>query len=108
MNPAELFRQDSGALTIAPGHFLFRQGENGDNMYVVLEGNVEILVGDLVVEVAGPGALRRRNGLDRCRPAYSERGGADTVSSGANRSTEISFPRAADATFRDTRYEDAG
>jgi CRP/FNR family cyclic AMP-dependent transcriptional regulator len=57
MNPAELFRQDSGILNIARGNFLFREGESGDKMYVLLEGNAEILVGDLVVEAAGPGAL---------------------------------------------------
>ena len=57
MNPAELFRQDSGALEVAPGDFLFREGESGDKMYVLLEGNAEIMVGELVVESAGPGAL---------------------------------------------------
>ena len=57
MNPAELFRQDSGALEVAAGDFLFREGESGDKMYVLLEGNAEIMVGDLVVENAGPGAL---------------------------------------------------
>jgi len=57
MNPAELFRQDAGALCIGPGDFLFREGESGDKMYVLLEGTAEIMVGDLVVEAAGPGAL---------------------------------------------------
>jgi CRP-like cAMP-binding protein len=57
MNPAELFRQDSGTLSIGAGDFLFREGESGDKMYVLLEGNAEIKVGDLVVEIAGPGAL---------------------------------------------------
>jgi CRP-like cAMP-binding protein len=57
MNPAELFRQDAGALGIGPGDFLFREGEGGDKMYVLLEGTAEIMVGDLVVEAAGPGAL---------------------------------------------------
>ncbi len=57
MNPAELFRHDSDVVNIAPGAFLFRQGESGDKMYVLLEGNAEILVGDLVVETAVPGAL---------------------------------------------------
>jgi CRP/FNR family transcriptional regulator, cyclic AMP receptor protein len=57
MNPAELFRQDSGLVSVAPGEFLFRQGESGDKMYVLLDGNAEIMVGDLVVEAAGPGAL---------------------------------------------------
>ncbi len=57
MNPAELFRQDAGALGIEQGDFLFREGESGGKMYVLLEGTAEIMVGDLVVEAAGPGAL---------------------------------------------------
>jgi CRP-like cAMP-binding protein len=57
LNPAELFRQDSHALKIGPGDFLFREGETGDKMYVLLEGNLDILFGDLVLETAGPGAL---------------------------------------------------
>ena len=57
MNPAELFRHDSGTFAVGPGDFLFREGESGDKMYVLLEGSAEIMVGDLVVEAAGPGAL---------------------------------------------------
>jgi CRP/FNR family transcriptional regulator, cyclic AMP receptor protein len=57
MNPAELFRQETGALQIAAGDFLFREGDNGDKMYVLLEGKVEILLGDFVLETAGPGSL---------------------------------------------------
>jgi CRP/FNR family cyclic AMP-dependent transcriptional regulator len=57
MNPAELFRHDSNALELAPGDFLFREGETGDKMYVLLEGNMEILLGDIVLETSGPGSL---------------------------------------------------
>jgi len=57
MNPAKLFRHDSDVVSIAPGAFLFRQRESGDKMYVLLEGNAEIVVGDIVVETAGSGAL---------------------------------------------------
>jgi len=57
MNPAELFRHDSGTLSIGAGDFLFRERESGDKMYVLLEGHAEIKVGDLVVETSGPGAL---------------------------------------------------
>ena len=57
MNPAELFRHDEGALSLAAGDFLFREGESGDKMYVLLEGTADIMVGDLILEAAGPGAL---------------------------------------------------
>ena len=57
MNPAELFRQEADALKIATGDVLFREGDKGDKMYVLLEGEMAILLGDFVLETAGPGAL---------------------------------------------------
>ena len=57
MNPAELFRHETAALQLAPGDSLFREGEKGEKMYVLLEGEMEILLGDFVLETAGPGAL---------------------------------------------------
>ena len=57
MNPAELFRQETDTLQLAPGDFVFREGEKGDKMYVILEGEVDIFLGDFVFETAGPGAL---------------------------------------------------
>jgi CRP-like cAMP-binding protein len=57
MNPAELFRKETDALQLAPGDFLFREGEEGEKMYVLLEGEVDIFLGDFVLETAGPGAL---------------------------------------------------
>ena len=57
MNPAELFRQESNTVQLAPGDFLFREGEKGDKMYVLLEGEVDIFLGDFVFETAGPGSL---------------------------------------------------
>jgi CRP-like cAMP-binding protein len=57
MNPAELFRQETNTVQLAPGDFLFREGEKGDKMYVLLEGEVDIFLGDFVFETAGPGSL---------------------------------------------------
>ena len=57
MNPAELFRQEIGALQLAPGDSLFREGEKGEKMYVLLEGEMEILLGDFVLETVRQGAL---------------------------------------------------
>ena len=57
MNPAELFRQDADALQLAPGDFLFREGDKRDKMYVLLEGEMDIRLGDYVVETARAGAL---------------------------------------------------
>ena len=57
MNPAELFRHEVDTVKLAPGDFLFREGDSGDKMYVLLEGEIEILLGDFVLETVGPGSL---------------------------------------------------
>jgi CRP-like cAMP-binding protein len=57
MNPADLFRQDNDALQLAPGDVLFREGDKRDKMYVLLEGEVYVRLGDYVVETAREGAL---------------------------------------------------
>jgi|SRR6476620_9019724 len=57
MNPAELFRKETDTLQLAAGDFLFREGEKGETMYVLLEGEIDIFFGDFVLETAGPGAL---------------------------------------------------
>jgi CRP-like cAMP-binding protein len=49
MNPAELFRQESNTVQLAPGDFLFREGEKGEKMYVLLEGEVDIFLGDMAL-----------------------------------------------------------
>jgi CRP-like cAMP-binding protein len=57
MNPAELFRQDSDTVQLAPGDFLFREGDKRDKMYVLLEGEMDVRLGTYTVETARPGAL---------------------------------------------------
>ena len=68
MNPAELFRQESNTVQVAPGDFLFQEGEKGDKMYVLLEGEVDIFLGDFVFETAGPGSQSpAQNRRGKCR-----------------------------------------
>ena len=57
MNPKDLFRQETDALWLSPDEFLFQEGEKGDKMYVLLEGQIDIFLGDFVFETAGPGSL---------------------------------------------------
>lgn len=64
MNPAELFRQESNTVQLVPCDFLFREGERGDKMYVLLEGEIDIFLGDFVLETAGPGCASWRDGVD--------------------------------------------
>ena len=57
MNLAGLFDQDPDTLQVAPGDVLFREGDKRDKMYVLLEGEVDVRLGDYVVETAREGAL---------------------------------------------------
>lgn len=57
MNPADLFKHETDTLQLAPGEVLFQQGDNGDCMYVLLEGNVDVLVDGVSVEQSTRGAI---------------------------------------------------
>ena len=57
MNPADLFPKDSDALEVPAGEFLFKEGDKRDVMYVLLEGEMDIRLGEYVVETAKAGAL---------------------------------------------------
>jgi len=47
----------SESRNFSPGESLFREGESGDTMYVVLEGSVDLLVNGKVVEKLEPGGV---------------------------------------------------
>jgi len=57
MNPADLFRHTTDTINVSLGEFVFREGEKGDVMFVLLDGTVDILIGEQLVETAGRGAL---------------------------------------------------
>jgi CRP/FNR family cyclic AMP-dependent transcriptional regulator len=57
MNLAELFRFQTGLIAIPAGQSLFRSGESGNVMYVLMEGSAIVIVGDVTVERAEPGAI---------------------------------------------------
>ena len=51
------FRSARNAVTMPRGSVVFNEGEQGSNMYVLIQGRVEVKVGDEVVENAVPGSL---------------------------------------------------
>jgi CRP/FNR family cyclic AMP-dependent transcriptional regulator len=60
MTGAELFFNlfhDREAMSFAPGQYVFKAGDSGDTMYIVIEGKAKILVGSTTVEIAGPGSI---------------------------------------------------
>lgn len=53
----DLFRHDPHLVEIPAGASLFREGEEGDLMYVLLSGHATILLGDLVLDEIGAGEI---------------------------------------------------
>jgi CRP-like cAMP-binding protein len=56
MNPAQLFAHETNPVRLAPGEILFKAGDDDDCMYVLLEGALDVTVGDRVVENSTRGA----------------------------------------------------
>ena len=52
-----IFRHASDAQAVPAGHVLFREGDPGDTMFAVAEGQVELTVAGDVVEDVGPGGI---------------------------------------------------
>jgi CRP-like cAMP-binding protein len=57
MDLVDLFRHDTNFQSIAAGQPVFLAGDAGRVMFVLIEGHADVLVGDEVVESAGPGAI---------------------------------------------------
>ena len=51
----DLFAIESDPRVCDAGEVIFRQYDMGAEMYVVLEGQVELRIGDTVIETVGPG-----------------------------------------------------
>src|SRR5215467_1522295 len=57
VNPAAMLRGVFDSFRLPAGETLFREGDTGNHMYVILEGSMDILVGSAVVETANEGAI---------------------------------------------------
>ena len=51
----DMFAAEENPRTCAPGEVIFRAMDMGAEMYVVLEGQVELTMGPTVLETLGPG-----------------------------------------------------
>lgn len=57
MGSIHLFRDLPEVKPYASGEYIFKKGETGEVMYMVIEGEIELVVGRVVVETAHPGAF---------------------------------------------------
>jgi CRP-like cAMP-binding protein len=53
----QLFRNAREVLPVPAGEAIFRQGDAGDAMFVVLEGEVDIVAGGQPIETVGAGGV---------------------------------------------------
>ena len=57
MNPANLFNHETNTTDLAAGEVLFKEGDAGDCMFVLLEGAMDVIIGGETVEKSTRGAL---------------------------------------------------
>ncbi len=69
MNFANLFHNEPNPRQFRAGEMVIRAGEHDRHMYVLLEGEAEVLVGDEVVEVEKPGSVFGEMGMIGTREA---------------------------------------
>ena len=52
-----MFKHSTDVIEVEAGHALFREGESGDTMFVVIEGRVDVTHGGATIETIGAGGL---------------------------------------------------
>ncbi len=57
MDILAMFKNSDTTLTFSKGEFIFHQGDPGGFMYVILEGEVDILLNDEVIVTFRPGHI---------------------------------------------------
>jgi len=53
----DLFRHEPELFKVGQGQYLFKEGEQGDVMYVLISGTAQIIVGNRVMEEVEPGDI---------------------------------------------------
>ena len=53
----KIFRQTDDAVAIAAGEVIFTTGDEGDAMYVVITGEIDLVVNGTTVETVGPDGM---------------------------------------------------
>jgi CRP-like cAMP-binding protein len=57
MTEINIFRHSPDAHDIAAGEVLFDQGDSGEAMFAVVEGNIELSLNGVVLDDVGPGGI---------------------------------------------------
>jgi len=57
MTSINIFKNSPDAVEVKPGDVLFREGELGDVMFAIVEGEVELTRAKRVIDAIGPGGI---------------------------------------------------
>ena len=57
MDLLDVFKDSEDLVTFSAGEVILREGEPGDHMYVVMEGDLSILISGTVIATASPGDI---------------------------------------------------
>ena len=57
MGSLRLFRNEPDVIPVATGGYIFRKGEVAKVMYLIIEGEVDLMLDDTVIETAGEGSF---------------------------------------------------
>ena len=57
MDMLDVFKDSEDLVEFSAGSVILREGETGDHMYVVMEGELSVLLGDKVIANAAPGDI---------------------------------------------------
>ncbi|MGE0679461.1 MAG: cyclic nucleotide-binding domain-containing protein [Candidatus Binatia bacterium] len=68
MSTLDLFRNARDFESYSAGHIVFHAGDPGNKMYIVKEGEVEIIINDKVIETVGPSGVVGEMALIDSRP----------------------------------------
>ena len=72
MSLIDLLPSNAQLISLPEGEVVFAQGDRGELMYVVVEGEAQILIEGKVVETVGAGRHSGRDGAHRCRAAQRD------------------------------------
>lgn len=88
MNPADLFSHETDTTDLAAGETLFKQGDPGDCMFVLLDGALDVIVGGKTIERSSRGAVLGEMALIDSSPR-----GATVVAAEPSRLTRLDTRR---------------
>lgn len=57
MQNPDLFSKPEEYQSFAGGQTIFREGDPGDSLYIVADGQLDIILGSQIIETVGPGGM---------------------------------------------------